>query len=51
VDLINSIGYYYKVNKDKGILGDFLEIGSLGGDCCLRAIVDRVVTSSLGAGN
>ena len=39
------MGYYYKVNGDKGILGDSLEIGSLGGDCSLR--IDEVVTSSL----
>ena len=43
------MGYYYKVNGDKGILEDSLKIGSLGGDCCLR--VDEVVTSSLVAGN
>lgn len=43
------MGYYYKVNGDKGILEDSLKIGSLGGDCYLCAIVDGVVTSSLGA--
>jgi hypothetical protein len=46
VDLINSIGYYYKVNRDKGeILGDPLEIVSLGGDCYLPAEVDKVPDS------
>ena len=43
------MGYYYKVNKDKGILKDFLKIKSLGGDCYLYIIVDGVVTSSLRA--
>ena len=46
IDLINFIGYYYKVNRDKGeILGDPLEIKSLGGDCCLPAKVDKVPDS------
>ena len=46
IDLINSIGYYYKVNGDKGeILGDPLEIGSLGGNCYLPTKVDEVLDS------
>ena len=43
------MGCCYRVNGDKGILGDSLEIGPLGGDCCLR--IDKVVTSSLVAGD
>ena len=45
------MGYYYKVNGDEGILKDFLEIGSLGGDCCLHTVVNRVITSSSKAGD
>ena len=43
------MGCCCKVNKDKGILEDSLEIGSLEGDCCLHTVVDKVVTSSLEA--
>jgi len=47
IDLINFIGYYYKVNRDKGeILGDPLEIKSLEGDCYLPAKVDEVPDSA-----
>ena len=46
VDLINSIGCCYKVDGDKGeILGDPLEIRSLGGDYYLPTKVDEVLDS------
>ena len=46
IDLINSIDYYYKVNRDKGeILEDPLGIRSLGGDYYLPAKVDKVLDS------
>jgi len=40
------MGCCYKVNKDKGeILGDPLEIISLGGDCYSPTKVDKVLDS------
>ena len=47
VDLINSIGCCYKINKDKKeILGDPLEIESLRGNYCLPTKVDKVPDSA-----